>query len=1457
MRQQVQTGRRSNGPVRPFRAVEEEVLEMIGLGKPLPEVLEALALSAEKQADGMICAVMLLDEDGRRLRYGAAPSLPARWHKAIDGLRVGPRAGSCGAAVHSGKRVIASDIATDPIWADQRQMALPFGLRACSSVPIRSSRKEILGTLALFDRKPHSPSDAQLDLLDRAERLAALVLELKKNEETLRRSEARFQAIAELSSDWYWEQDAEYRFVRFEGRNIGPGSIHDPERLIGKRRWETGSVLLKGTWNEHRKLLDARKPYYDVEFRVTDSQGREHLVVASGMPIFDADGNFKGYRGTGHDITARKRAEQLLRLEHTVARSIAEASNVSEAIKAVIRIVCEAQGWDCGRYFRADDKAGVLRFAEYWTKPGPSYDVYIERSRDVTYARGVGLTGIVWESREPVWVSDIARDPRVAQKAMTLEAGIHGAFVFPLISERKTIGILTFNSREIREPDEHLLQGIRAIGAQIGQFVQRKQAEEVLRESEERFRSLTELSSDWYWEQDENFRFTMVSENLQQRIGRLPESVIGKARWELSALNMTQADWAAHRAQLEAHQPFRDLEWHRLDTEGNLHVAQISGEPIFDTEGRFRGYRGIGRDITERRRSEEELRRFRASMDMSDDMVLLVDRETMRFIDVNETVCRNLGYSREELLGMEPEDILPMTHQELENAYDQMIATGSTQGMQSYYRCKDGSTLPFESRRRVMRSGDRWIIVATARDIRERIAQEEALRKSNERFDMAVRATSEVIRDWNLATDELWWNENLTKVFGYTREAMDAGVKSWYERIHPDDQGQVIAGIHRFVALGGERWSEEYRFRREDGSYAHLLDRAYAIRDGTGRAVRMIGAMADISSRKQDEERIHSQALQQRLIAEFGQQALASTDLEDVLGRAVELVSVTLKADYCNVLELEPEGKQLLYKATAGWPAEWVGQRRVSVRPSSRAEFVLTHREPLVTEDYEKETRFAPSPLIHLGVRSGIEVPIFGTAGTFGMLTAHARQARRFGGEDVSFLQSVANILAVAIERKNAEDRLAHLARFDALTSLPNRYLFRFRLLQTMAQARRSGQPMAVLFIDLDHFKLVNDTQGHSAGDRLLKEAADRITQCVRSGDTVGRFGGDEFGAIVSELARPGDAELVAQKILGALSRPYHLEGYETYVSASIGITIFPADGDNPETLVMNADTAMYRAKEQGRNTYQYFTREMNERALARVQMEAALRRAIERREFLVHYQPKVDLRSRRICGFEALLRWQHPEKGLVLPGAFVTVLEDAGLIVPVGEFVLRSVCEQIRAWQRSGIAVRPVTVNLSARQFQQKDFEAVVRSIIRDTGVDASLVQFELTETLLMNDPAGAARTLRGLKESGVTISVDDFGTGYSSLAYLKRFPLDALKIDRSFVRDITTDPEDATITLAIIGLAHSLKLKVVAEGVETREQLNLLAENGCDEMQGYLFAMPTTPEECALMLKEDRRLT
>jgi diguanylate cyclase (GGDEF)-like protein/PAS domain S-box-containing protein len=1328
-------------------------------------------------------------------------------------------------------------------------------------------------------------------------------------------------------------------------------------------------------------------------------------------------------------VDARKREERLLALEHSVTRCLAEAESATAALESVIRTICESEGWDSGRYFRWDDEANVLQFGGAWGIPTPKIGEFIERSRDIVFPPGQGLVGRVWQSNQPLWVADINSHPLALRAGFALDLGIRGTFVFPVASEGSTIGVLVFSSGEICQPDERLLGAVRAIGSQVGQFLRRARAEDVLRRSEERFRSLTELSSDMYWEQDDRYRFTVSSGSGPGWIVRWRRQALGKKRWDFSYLNMTERDWADHIALLDARKPFRDLELCRLDESGSRVWISVSGEPVFDPAGTFIGYRGVGKDITARKRAdqlqalehavnrsladadkataavqaairaicetedwecgrylrvderagvlrcveawgiqteaiqrflessrsvtyapgvglagrvwqsgeplwladigkdpraaqislirelglhgatffpvmaegrtigilafnsrevrepeerllqairvigsqigqfvqrkegEEELRRFRLALDNSADMIVLIDRATMRFVDVNATACDLLGYSREEMLEMGPQDLLPVSRAELERSYDDLIANPSlTSGMNTHYRCRDGTLLPFESTRRVLRSGDTYIIAAISRDIRDRIAAETALRESNERFNTAVRATSDVIWDLNLITESLWWNENFTKVFGYPREDVDRTVKSWYDATHPDDRDRVEAGMRRLIASGGESWSDEYRFRRRDGSYAEVLDRGHVIRDGAGKAVRMIGAMEDVTSRKEGEEKMRKQALQQRLIAEFGQWVLASTGVADVLNRAVELVSATLKADYCNVLELDTDGKQLLFKAAAGWPAEWVGQRTVPVRPGNRIEFALSHREPVITKDYEdkeEETRFSPSPLLQFGVRSGVEVPIFGTAGTFGILSAHALKPRRFGEDDLSFLQSVANILALAIERKGAEERLAYLAQFDALTALPNRHLFHDRLLQTMAQGRRSGNPMAVLYIDLDRFKLVNDTQGHGAGDKLLKEAAARLTQCIRSGDTMGRFGGDEFGAVLSDLAKPGDASIVAQKMIDALARPFDLDGHETYVTASVGITLFPADSEEAGALIMNADTAMYRAKEQGRNTYQYFTREMNERALARMQVEAALRRGLERREFLLHYQPKVNLENGVICGFEALLRWQHPERGMVSPVEFIPVLEDAGLIVPVGEWVMREVCRQIQAWKSSGLSVPPVAVNLSARQFLQKDLEATVRLILRESAVDPSLIQFELTESLLMKEPEAAARTLRGLKESGVRISVDDFGTGYSSLAYLKRFPIDALKIDHAFIRDVTTNPEDAAIAVAIIGLAHSLKLKVVAEGVETEGQLNFLSMHACDEMQGYYFSRPVPPSECEAMMREGRRLS
>ncbi|MCW5624402.1 MAG: EAL domain-containing protein [Burkholderiales bacterium] len=442
-------------------------------------------------------------------------------------------------------------------------------------------------------------------------------------------------------------------------------------------------------------------------------------------------------------------------------------------------------------------------------------------------------------------------------------------------------------------------------------------------------------------------------------------------------------------------------------------------------------------------------------------------------------------------------------------------------------------------------------------------------------------------------------------------------------------------------------------------------------------------------------------------------------------------------------------------------------------------------------------------------------------------------------------------------ERKQNEEQLERMARYDQLTGLSNRALFYDRLQHTIVRVRRSDRVAALVFLDLDHFKRINDTLGHAIGDRVLQEVATRLQKRLRAGDTVARLSGDEFAVILADLATADDAATVGRALLDDLDKAFLCEGHELFPSASAGITVIPADGDTPEVLLKNADTAMYRAKEAGRNTFRFFEPVMHARALERMSMEGQLRRALDRDEFLLHYQPKVDLISGAVVGMEALLRWRHPERGLVSPVDFIPLLEDNGLIVPVGEWVLGQACRQAMAWRQEDLLPEGgISVNVSGRQLQEPDAAHRLVQVVADSGVDPRLIELEITETVLMRNADHTEGILQALKDVGLRLSIDDFGTGYSSLAYLKRFPLDALKIDRSFVRDITTDAEDALITRAIISIAKSLRLASVAEGVETDAQRAFLAAAGCDVMQGYLFSRPLTTEDCTAMLAAGRGL-
>ncbi len=529
-----------------------------------------------------------------------------------------------------------------------------------------------------------------------------------------------------------------------------------------------------------------------------------------------------------------------------------------------------------------------------------------------------------------------------------------------------------------------------------------------------------------------------------------------------------------------------------------------------------------------------------------------------------------------------------------------------------------------------------------------------------------------------------------------------------------------------------------------------------------------------------------------------------------------------------------------------------LGIRRDQFPPEYRALLPLLHAED------RDLLAAALSAALERAQPYSLECRLLRADGSVGILHEQAAVTCDAAGKPVRIHGTTQDIT----ERRRNEERLRTLALYDPLTGLPNREFFREQFGHSLAHAERIGRPLAVMMLDIDRFKRINETFGHGAGDQLLKEVGARLAQTLRDADYVtradfvpadqnlARLGGDEFTIMLASLAQPEDVAKVARRILEMVARPIMLNGEETVVTASIGIAVYPADGADTDTLLKNADSAMYFAKEQGKNNYQFFSSTMNARSFQKLSLENGLRKALERDELRLHYQPKIDALSGRISGVEALIRWQHPDLGMVAPNDFVPLAEETGLIVPIGEWVLHTACAQLARWHAAGHAGLTVAVNMASPNFAQKDFVETVAATIHGAGVAPDAVEIEVTESVLMQDMKATIAKLTALKASGVQLSVDDFGTGYSSLAYLKKFPIDTLKIDRSFVRDVIGSREDSAITTAIIALGQSLGLQVVAEGVETEEQAAFLRQKGCHLMQGYLFGRPVPAAEISALL-------
>ncbi len=793
---------------------------------------------------------------------------------------------------------------------------------------------------------------------------------------------------------------------------------------------------------------------------------------------------------------------------------------------------------------------------------------------------------------------------------------------------------------------------------------------------------------------------------------------------------------------------------------------------------------------------------FRMLFDLAADAMFILDQDRL-ILELNQIAHQQLGYAKDEMLGRQIGDFVSPENTAMLN---HRFAKVRNQGYLIYESAmvrNDGSVLPVEIGNRVIELDGQKAYFAVVRDITERKRLDDALRESEARFRTLTEDAPEaiVIHDLDLGrfVDA---TSSAERLFGCSyEEILRLGPQDLYAPDQPAgapsfdslrERGQRI--------LAGEQMKFERLVRNRKGR--DILCEVRLVRLPSSNRNLIRASYIDITERTKAEGALRESEQRLRTIIETDPECVLIADLN---GRLLEMNAAGLAMIEADSVE----------EAQQRNPVEFV-------LPEYRQAFIDLQQRVINGES------------------GSLEFEITGLKGTRRWVETHAAPMRGANGE----IELLLGIIRDITERKQAEGRIQYLAHFDALTGLPNRAQLDDLTKYAINLAQRSHEPLALMFLDLDQFKDINDTLGHSVGDALLVALANRIRLALREEDTVSRLGGDEFIFLLHNVDANG-ASHVAQKLLDVIAKPYRIDAFDLNVTGSIGIALYPSDGEDMETLFRSADAAMYRAKQEGRHGFRFFTAEMQARSARHLQLVNALRQALEHNQLEVHYQPQVSMHDDRIVGAEALLRWTHPDLGSVSPTEFIPAAEDSGLILPIGEWVLKCAARQLKAWMRDGLAPMVMAVNLSAVQFRHPDLPSLVSRILDEEELPPEYLELELTEGVAMHDPQGAIAVMNNLHERGVRMSIDDFGTGYSSLSHLKKFKVYKLKIDQSFVRDISTDPEDKAIVGAIIHMAQSLGLQTIAEGVETGGQLAFLREQGCNEMQGFFYSKPLPADQ------------
>ncbi|HLY19039.1 MAG TPA: PAS domain S-box protein [Bryobacteraceae bacterium] len=1210
-----------------------------------------------------------------------------------------------------------------------------------------------------------------------------------------------------------------------------------------------------------QQAVEAHRPF-ETGYRLRRADGEYRWMLDQGAPQFDAQGDFCGYVGVAVDITERKRAEDKLRwLFKAVEQSPATVviTDLTGTIEYVNPKFTEVTGYSFEEAIGQNPrmlKSGETHSGEYrklWETIRTGEwrgEFHNRRKNGELYWEAASISPIRDETGKPTHYiavkEDITERKRMEAALRVSDQRIRAAVesaklwiydVDPATGIGEVYGTDTFLKR-LRSPREwadavhpddrervwaaHLRRiesgsGVKEeyrmvdadgtvrhysdhgvpngegwVTGVLRDITEEKQAQE----SMARLAAVVECCNDAVISVDADSTVRSWNRAAQNLYGYAPAEILGRPALELmpperradAGLNLSAVVSGMSRALFETRQMRKD---------GTAFPASITASPILDQAGRAVGGSVIIRDITRQKAAEEALResenRFRALVQNSTDLITLLDPEGVILYD-SPGVSAMVGVSPESRLGCEaiqwvhPDDrpYLWMLHQKL------LQGAGVKARAQVRLRHADGSWRWCDSQATNLLEEPGVRALATSfRDISGLKAAESALRESEERYRMLIEDASDAIFTMDLDGRCTALNGASQRISGYSQqEALGMALP---EIIAPD---RLSALLEHFQATLTGKTTEpvETELVARDGHRVSVeVSGRPQIRDGS--PVGLLCIARDISQRKRAERRERHRREVLEMIAQNQPLGAVLRRLEQMIeqyhpGTAAR---ITLLAESGSPAPPEPNG------ASSG---EQPGLLRVPIRASNGqllGNIEIAHPETWKPTEFERLS-----------------------------------------------LDSKARLASIAVEHRQLTDRLAHQAQHDPLTGLPNRSLLDDRLRQAISLARRQERMVAVLYVDLDRFKYINDTLGHDVGDKLLIEAAKRLQSAVRESDTLARTGGDEFVAVLFGIERSEDAELVGERILEAMQQPFEVMGHELFASASVGLSLFPQDGEDAATLQKHADVAMYEAKNRGRNRFQKFERQLTVASHERLEIENQLHRALERHELELYYQPLIELSSGYMGGVEALLRWNHPKWGLVPPSRFVPVAEDSGLIIPISLWVLREACRQHQLWRRGGHPPLRIAVNISAIQVARTSLADTVAAVLAAYSIEPQYLELELTEGILMRDVADSTRQIAALRDLGVQISIDDFGTGYSSLAYLQRLPIDNLKIDRCFVEGIGHTAGNQRLVQAIVGLAHGLNMTATAEGVETEEQLALLRALGCDRAQGFLLGRPAPVSQC-----------